>query len=63
MLKELLDIGDSDFSNMLNISRMTLYRWLNGESEPNRDSLEKIYQTIYNSGIKINMLKEELLKT
>lgn len=63
MLKELLDIGDSDFSNMLNISRMTLYRWLNGESEPNRDNLEKIYQTIYNSGIKINMLKEELLKT
>ncbi len=58
--KTVLSMNDVEISNFLGISRMTLSRWQNGKVIPSIESLEKIYNKIYESGINLNRLKEEM---
>ncbi len=61
--KTVLSMNDVEISNFLGISRMTLSRWQNGSVIPSFESLEKIYNKIYDSGINLNRLKEEMYQS
>ena len=61
--KNILELSDERMSELLKISRMTYYRWLNKSSAPSNDKLEVIYSTLYSNKIRINALKEEIYKT
>ncbi len=58
--KAVLNMNDSEISDFLGISRMTLARWKEGKSIPTFESLEKIYCKLYSSNINLNRLKEEM---
>ncbi len=58
--KTILDMNDSQIAEFLDISGMTLYRWRKGKAEPSAESLEKIYDRLYHSGINLNRVKEEM---
>lgn len=58
--KTVLGMNDTEMSNFLGISRMTLSRWENETVIPNIESLEKIYSKLYEFKININRLKEEM---
>ncbi len=58
--KTVLGMNDVELSSYLGISRMTLSRWQNGSVIPSYESLEKMYDKLYESGIKLNRLKEEM---
>lgn len=58
--KDVLNMNDSEISDFLGISRMTLSRWKDGKSNPSMESLEKIYNKLYSANINLNRLKEEM---
>ncbi len=58
--KAVLGMNDTEIADFLGVSRMTLYRWEEGESKPSFDSLEKIYGKLYSASIHLNRLKEEM---
>lgn len=58
--KTVLGMNDTEISDFLGISRMTLSRWGNETVLPSIDSLEKIYSKLYEAKISINRLKEEM---
>ena len=58
--KTVFGMNDVQISDFLSISRMTLSRWLNNTVTPSMESLEKMYNKIYESGINLNRLKEEM---
>ena len=58
--KIVLGMTDTEIAEFFNISRMTLNRWQNNSVIPNYESLEKVYNKIYNSNINLNRLKEEM---
>ena len=62
-VKTIYDFSNDDLATFLGISRMTLSRWKNGNVEPNLNTLNIIYNRIYQSGIRLNNLKEELYKS
>lgn len=61
--KSILELSDYDICEMLKISRMTYYRWVNNKVTPSTDSLENVYGFLYDKKIRINSLKEEMYKT
>lgn len=61
--KIILGMSDEVFSDYLQVSRMTLNRWKNGKSMPSYDSLEKIYNKLYDSQINLNRVKEEMYRS
>ena len=62
-LKTIRDMNDEQVSNFLGISRMTLNRWMNNKSKPSKDSLEKIYNKIYEENIELSRIKENTQAT
>ena len=58
--KIVLGINDSKMSELLDVSRMTLNRWINKKSIPEYDTLEKIYNRLYDCNIHLNRVKEEM---
>ncbi len=58
--KAALGMNDVEIANFLGISRMTLLRWQNDKTRPTNDSLEKVYNKLYDRGINLNRLKEEM---
>ena len=62
-VKVLLDYSDEELANELGINRITLNRWINNKNYPNIISLNRIYSYIYNRGIKLNLIDEELYKS
>lgn len=58
--KTILGMNCVEISNFLGISRMTLLRWMNEKVTPSNDSLEKIYNKLYECKIFLNRLKEEM---
>ena len=61
--KSILELSDNDICEMLKISRMTYYRWVNNKVTPSTDNLENVYGFLYDKKIRINSLKEEMYKT
>ncbi len=58
--KTVLNMTDTMLSEFLDISRMSLSRYQNEIVVLNDETLEKIYNKIYGSGIYLNRIKEEM---
>lgn len=58
--KIILGVNDNEFYKIINLSRMTLNRWKNNVVVPSYDSLEKMYNKLYELGINLNRVKEEM---
>ena len=59
-VKIVLNINESKLAEYFNVSRMTINRWKRNEIIPDYDTLEKIYNKIYDDHIELNRLKEEM---
>lgn len=62
-IKVLLNYTNEELATELGVSRVTLSRWINNESFPNDLTLNNIYSFIYNKGIRLNLIDEELYKS
>lgn len=62
-VKTVLDLTDDGLAKFFGVTRMTLNRWLDGRFVSNKENLEKIYDQIYQEGIELNNIKEELYKS
>lgn len=62
-VKVLLNYTDEELAFELGVSRSTLARWVKNINHPNPLSLNKIYSYIYNKGINLNLIDEELYKS
>ncbi len=58
--KAVLNMNDTEISDLFEVSRMTLSRWENELVTPSIESLEKIYAKLYETGLRLNRLKEEM---
>ena len=58
--KIVLGMSDEEISNFIGVSRMSLNRWKNGKAIPSYETLEKMYNSFYDSGINLNRIKEEM---
>ncbi len=58
--KIVLGMSDEEISNFFGVSRMSLKRWKNGKVIPRDETLEKMYNSFYDSGINLNRIKEEM---
>ncbi len=58
--KIVLGLNDTKLSEYLNISRSTVIRWLNNTITPEYDTLDKVYNKLYESNIYLNRVKEEM---
>ena len=55
-----LGLNDTKLSEYLNISRSTVIRWLNNTITPEYDTLDKVYNKLYENNIYLNRVKEEM---
>ena len=55
-------LTETEFAQQLGMPRSTFHNWKSGKSRPTDSSLEIIYGYMYNSGYRINVLKEQLFK-
>ncbi len=62
-IKVLLNYNNEELAEELGVSRVTLSRWINNENYPNNITLNIIYSFIYNKGIRLNLIDEELYKS
>ena len=62
-VKVLLKYTNEELASEIGVNRVTLSRWLKQENVPNSLTLNKIYSYIYNKGIYLNLIDEELYKT
>lgn len=62
-VKATLDLTEDGLAKFFGVTRMTLNRWLDGEFNATKENLEKIYNQIYQEGIELNYIKEELHKS
>ena len=58
--KIVLGLNETKMSEYLGISRITLNRWENNKNTPDYDTLEKVYNKLYDSNIYLNRVKEEM---
>ena len=58
--KIVLGLNDSQLSEYLDISRITLSRWMNQKTIPEYEILEKVYNKLYDNNIYLNRVKEEM---
>ena len=58
--KIVLGLNDTKLSEYLNISRSTVIRWLNNTITPEYDTLDKVYNKLYENNIYLNRVKEEM---
>ena len=61
--KVLLNYTNEELAHGIGVNRITLSRWIKKENIPNLLTLNKIYSYIYNKGIHLNLIDEELYKT
>lgn len=58
--KIVLGLNETKMSEYLGISRITLNRWENNKNVPDYDTLEKVYNKLYDTNIYLNRVKEEM---
>ena len=58
--KVVFGMNESGIASFLGISMMTLNRWRRGMVAPSYEALEKAYGRIYEAGLNLNRVKEEL---
>ena len=52
-----------DLEKLLGVSRITIYRWINGTSVPSKQNLENLYNCLYKNNFRLNKIKEEIYKS
>ena len=62
-VKILLNYTNDEMANEIGVTRNTLSRWMKNENYPNPLTLSRIYSFIYNKGIHLNLIDEELYKS
>ena len=60
--KEYTGLNDSELSEILNIPRSSFHNWRNHRTKVSNMQFEKIYNFIYEEGVRINDLKSQLHK-
>lgn len=58
--KEALSLNETDFLNLIDVSRATYYRWIKNNYIPDNKQLNRIYGALYSAGIDFNRIKEEM---
>ncbi len=67
--KEVLNLSEEKFSELIGVSRSTYNRWKNGSIVPNRLTMERVYSSIYSNGINLacawryTFIKDEITKS
>ncbi len=61
--KIVLGFNDTKMSEYLEVSRITLNRWVNNKNIPEYDTLDKVYNKLFDSNIHLNRVKEEMYKS
>lgn len=62
VLRELLNITQTELAQLLNVSYETINRWENGTTKPNIEAMERIYEIAFNNRIYFNELYSQILK-
>lgn len=62
VLRELLNISQTELAQLLNVSYETINRWENGTTKPKIEAMERIYEIAFNNGIYFNKLYSQILK-
>ena len=62
IIKELLEINTSEFAEKIGVTPVTLSRWKKDEEIISASNLEAIYNFAFNSGIRLNKIKEQLFR-
>ena len=58
--KTILENSNSEMASFIGFSRMTINRWENDKAIASYESLEKLYNKLYDANVNLNRLKEEL---
>ena len=58
--KTVLEMNEKGIAAFLGVSTMTLSRWRRNLVNPSHETLEKVYGCIYDAGVNLNRIKEEL---
>lgn len=62
IIKELLGINTTEFSTKIGVDKSSIYRWKKDEKSISYANLEAIYNFAFNSGIRLNKIKEQLFR-
>ena len=62
IIKELLGINTTEFSTKIGVDKSSIYRWKKDEKSISSANLEAIYNFAFNSGIRLNKIKEQLFR-
>lgn len=63
VFKEILELNDKDIIEIFSIPKSSLYRYYKNDSIPPKDVLERIYNYIFNNGIVLSNIYEDVFKT
>ena len=62
IIKELLGINTTEFSTKIGVDKSSIYRWKKDEKSISSTNVEAIYNFAFNSGIRLNKIKEQLFR-
>ena len=62
IIKDLLDLNESEFADAIGVSRMTVSRWKSDEDQISANNLNKIYDYAFEKRIYLNKIKEQLFR-
>ncbi len=62
LVQELMGLSRREFAQRLNISQMTLERWLSGVSFPSSKSVAAFYNFAFSAGVPLNQIKAQLYR-
>ncbi len=62
-VKILRNLSDDDLASFINVSRLTLIRWINGSKIPTYENLETMYCNFFDNNFDFNQLKEEIYRS
>lgn len=62
LVRHLLDCSLEDLASGLDVSHMTLYRWMNGQSAPSDTLAATFYGYAFERGVRLNQIKARLYK-
>ena len=62
VLRELLDLTQSELAQVLNVSYETVNRWESGATTPEIETIERIYSLAFHNGIYLNELYAQILR-
>ena len=62
LIREMLNLSQSDLARELHVNRSTINRWENGQNPSESENYESFYNFAYTKGVKLNLIKEQFYK-